>query len=225
MNVADFITAFRSDLADQAKPGELWSDEDIVRYLNAAVQEANERAFLTEDSTTPAVCSIAVVAGTALYPLHPSVLKIKRASLNGRPITETSIEAQDACGPSGWETRTGTAREYIFVQASGSNPAAIRLVRVPTDSGTIALTVCRGALKKLSADLDTAKPEIPERFHERLKDWVYRCAYLKQDVDAMGLAKSADYEVAFERSFGARPDANVQRKQRDKRPPIVRCSW
>lgn len=225
MNVADFIAAFRSDLADQAMPEPLWSDADIVRYLNDAVQEANERALLTEDRTTPSVCSIAVVAGTATYALHPAVLQIKRATLDGRIITETSVEEQDACGPSDWETRSGRAREYIFQPAAGVSPATIRLVRVPTEAGVIALTVYRGALKKLSADIDTGRPEIPERYHERLKDWIYRCAYLKQDVDAMDKSKAADYEVAFERSFGARPDANVQRKQRDRRPPLVRCSW
>lgn len=225
MNVAEFIEAFRSDLADQAKPGQLWSDEDIVRYLNAAVQEANERALLTEDSTTAAVCTIATQVGVGLYPLHPSVFRIKFAYLDGRPIHETSAEEMNCSGITDWRTRSGTARDFIFVQASGVNPAAIQLTRLPTVVGSIALTVYRGALTKLNADLDTAKPEIPERFHEQLKDWVYRCAYLKQDVEAMDRTKAAEFESLFERSFGAKPDANVQRKQRDKRPPIVRCSW
>ena len=225
MNVSDFIAAFRSDLADQAMPEPLWSDADIVRYLNDAVQEANERALLTEDRATPSVCSIAVVAGTATYALHPAVLQIKRAKLDGRIITETSVEEQDACGPSDWETRSGRAREYIFQPATGTSPATMQLVRVPTEAGVLALTVYRGALKKLSADINTGKPEIPERYHERLKDWVYRCAYLKQDADAFDKSKAIEFEASFERSFGARPDANVQRKQRDKRPPLVRSNW
>lgn len=29
----------------------------------------------------------------------------------------------------------------------------------------------------------------------------------------------------FEQAFGERPDANVQRKHRDKAPPIIRSSW
>lgn len=225
MNVADYIAEFRSDLSDDAGEKPLWSDAEIVGWLNEAVQEANERAKLTEDSTTPAVCSIPVVAGTAVYALHPSVFQVKRVALNGRKIEESSVEAQDACGPSGWETRSGTPREYIFQQASGGNPASIRLVRVPSDAGTLTLTVYRGALKKLSEDLDTQKPEVPERFHKHLKNWVYRCAYLKQDIETLDRTKAAEFEAIFERSFGARPDANVQRKQRDKRPPIVRCSW
>ena len=224
MNVEQFIADFRSDLSDDAGEKPLWSDEEIVRWLNEAVQEASERALLTEDRSTPAVCSIAVQVGVAVYDLHPSVLEIKRASLDGKPLGETSLEAMDACSD-GWESRTGQPRQFIFEQASGGTPARLRLVYTPTRAGTVALTVYRGALKKLSADLPTGKPEIPERFHERLKDWVYRCAYLKQDADVLDKSKAAEFEIAFERSFGARPDANVQRKQRDKRPPVVRSNW
>ncbi|CAN7703278.1 hypothetical protein LJR066_005706 [Acidovorax sp. LjRoot66] len=223
MNVEQFIEAFRKDLTDHEDPP-FWSDEEIVRFLNAAVQEANERAKLTEDRSTPAVCNIAVQAGVAVYDLHPSVLEIKRASLDGKPLGETSLEAMDACSD-GWESRTGQPRQFIFEQASGATPARLRLVYSPTKTGTVALTVYRGALKPLSADLPNGKIELPERFQEQLKDWVYRCAYLKNDADTLNPVKAAEYESNFERSFGAKPDANVQRKQRDKRPPVVRSSW
>lgn len=223
MNVAEFIAAFRADLRDDVD-GELWSDADIVRYLNDAVQEANERAFLTEDRATPAVCSITLTADVSTYNLHPSVIRIKRLTYLGRPLDETSVEEMDA-ESSNWESRSGEPRRYIFEQASGGSPARVRLWPTPTSAGTIALTVNRGALKKLTVDIGTAKPELPERFHERLKDWVYRCAYLKQDADAFDKSKAIEFEASFERSFGARPDANVQRKQRDKRPPIVRSNW
>lgn len=223
MNVAEFIAAFRADLADNDTPP-LWSDADIVRYLNDAVQEANERAFLTEDRTTQAVCSITLAAGESAYSLHPSVIRIKRAAYMGRPLDETSVEAMD-CESSSWESRTGEPRRYIFEQASGVNPAKVRLWPTPTSAGTIALTVNRGALKPLSEDRDQERPELPERFHERLKDWVYRRAYLKQDADGFDKSKAIEFEASFERSFGPRPDANVQRKQRDKRPPIVRSNW
>ena len=62
MNVAEFIAAFRADLVDNDTPP-LWSDTDIVRYLNDAIQEANERAFLTEDRATRAVCRFTLSAG------------------------------------------------------------------------------------------------------------------------------------------------------------------
>ncbi len=54
---------------------------------------------------------------------------------------------------------------------------------------------------------------------------MYRCAYLKQDAETFDKMKAGEYGALFTASFGERPDANVQRKQRDRRPPVVACSW
>ena len=223
MKVADFIEAFRDQVADHAVPP-FWSDAQIVRYLNEAVQEACERAKLIEDRLTPAVCTITLAPDVSTYQLHPSVFEIKRATLRGRPLDETSVEELD-CDFPGWESAKGLPRAFIFEQANGARAASIRLVRIPTQADTLALTVYRGALKPLSADFDTAKPEIPERFHERLMDWVLHRAYLKQDADTFDPTKAAESKALFVQAFGERPDANVQRKQRDRRPPLVQINW
>ena len=223
MKVADFIDGFRSSVGDNEVPY-FWSAEDIVRYLNEAVQEACERAKLIEDRRTPAVCNLALQAGVSTYDLHPSVLEIKRLTLNGQKLDETSEEELDEDCP-GWELQSGKPSCFIFEQAAGVQPPRLRFVRSPVSAGAVALTVFRGALKPLSADLDTGKPEIPERFHERLMDWVLHRAYLKQDADAFDPSKAAVSLALFVQSFGARPDANVQRKQRDRRPPVVRSNW
>ena len=223
MKVADFIEAFRDQVGDHVVPP-FWPDAQIVRYLNEAVQEACERAKLIEDRLTPAVCSVTLAPDVSTYTLHPSVFEIKRVTLRGRPLDETSVEEMDADCP-GWEALKGLPRAYIFEQASGIRPANIRLVRTPTEADTIALTVYRGALKPLSADIDTAKPEIPERFHENLMDWVLHRAYLKQDADTFDPTKAAESKALFVQAFGERPDANVQRKQRDRSPPIVQSNW
>lgn len=223
MKVADFIDEFRSTVADHVEPP-FWSSENIVRYLNEAVQEACERAKLIEDRATAAVCSIAAQAGESTYSLHPSVFEIRRLTFNGRRLDETSVEELDQDCP-GWESRSGQPRAFIFEQASGVQPAKVRLVPTPTAAGSIAMTVCRGALKPLSADIDQARPELPERFHERLMDWVLHRAYLKQDADTFDPNKAAQSYALFVQAFGERPDANVQRKRRDKRPPVVRVNW
>lgn len=223
MKVADFIEAFRDQVEDHAVPP-FWSDAQIVRYLNEAVQEACERAKLIEDRLTPAVCTVTLAPDVSTYPLHPSVFEIKRVTFRGRPLDETSVEEMDADCP-GWETLKGLPRAYIFEQASGIRPANIRLVRTPTQADTLALTVYRGALKPLSADRDTERPEIPERFHENLMDWVLHRAYLKQDADTFDPTKAAESKALFVQAFGERPDANVQRKQRDRSPPIVQSNW
>lgn len=223
MKVEDFITEFRDTVDDHAVPP-FWSSENIVRYLNEAVQEACERAKLIEDRSTPAVCSLTLQAGKSTYPLHSSVFEIKRLTFRGRPLDETSVEELDADAP-GWEARSGQPRLYIFEQASGTQPAKVRLVPTPAAADTVALTVYRGALKPLSADNDQSRPELHERFHLRLMDWMLHRAYLKQDADTFDRNKAAESLGLFVQAFGERPNANVQRKQRDKRPPLVRSSW
>lgn len=223
MKVADFIDGFRSSVGDNEVPY-FWSAEDIVRYLNEAVQEACERAKLIEDRRTPTVCSLTLQAGVSTYDLHPSVLEIKRLTLNGQRLDETSEEELDGDCP-GWELRSGKPSCFIFEQAAGVQPPRVRFVRSPVSAGAVALTVFRGALKPLSADLETAKPEIHERFHERLMDWVLHRAYLKQDADTFDPGKAAQSLALFVQAFGERPDANVQRKHRDSRPPVVQINW
>lgn len=219
MKVEDFITRFRAAVHDVVVPP-FWSGEEIVSYLNEAVQEACERSKLIEDRSMP----LALVPGQDTYSLHTSVFEVKRLALRGRPLDETSVEELD-CESPGWESRSGTPRCFIFEQASGAQPPKVRLVPTPAVAETASIIVFRGALKPLSADSDQAKPEIPERFHERLMDWVMHRAYLKQDAEVFDPNKAAVSLGLFVQAFGERPDANVQRKQRDKRPPLVRMNF
>lgn len=219
MNVAGFIEAFRADLDDQEAPY-FWSDEDIVRYLNDAVNEAAERALLIEDSTTAECCEITLVPGTGAYPLHASVIAVKRATFNGRKLDFTSIEAEDENGAS-WEAQTGPQpRKYIV----NGNASEIRILPEPTAIGTVRLTVFRTPLEPLSADNDAGVPELKVIYHERLKHWIYRCAYLKPDAETHDPNAAARHESEFVAAFGERPTAKVRRSRNDRRPHIVRMN-
>ena len=219
MKVEDFITQFRIAAEDSVEP-HFWSDELIVSYLNEAVQEACERARLIEDRSM----SVALVPGQDTYDLHPSVFQVKRLTLRSRPLDETSVEELDCTSP-GWEERTGLPCCFVFEQASGLQPAKVRMVPTPVAAEAVSLTVYRGAMEPLSAFTDQASPEIAERFHERLMDWMLHRAYLKQDADAFDPSKAAQSLALFVQAFGERPDANVQRKHRDRRPASVHSNW
>jgi len=223
MTIDDFINAFRTAVHDKADPP-FWGSEEIVGFLNEAVQEACERAKLIEDRTTGAVCTLSVVTDQDTYPLHPSVLEIKRATIGGRVMCETSVEAQDEVSMN-WEQRSGRPRSFIFEPASGARAPQLRLLPKPSGPGTVSLTVYRGALKPLNACSKGESPEIPARFHTRLMHWMMYRAHLKQDADAFDTVKAGEHLALFEQAFGSRADANVQRKHRDRRPPIVRYRW
>lgn len=222
MNLQELINELRIALTDEVEPY-LWSDEVLTSYLNEAVQESCERALLIEDMTTEAVCRIALQPAQAVYRLHQSVLKVERALVDGKPLTETSIERLDE-GMANWEARRGEPRQYVFVQAGGAGQPAIQLVPEPVAPGLLKLRVYRGALVPMAA-AETDAPEIPVRHHRKLMNWALRCAYLRPDADGYDRDRAQLHEAMFERDFGARPDANVQRKQRDKRPRLVRSHW
>ncbi len=225
MNLEELMTQARAALMDRQEPY-LWGDEALAGYFNEAVQEACERAKLIEDSTTEAVCRIEAVPGQAEYALHASVLEVDRITFNGRLLHETSIEAMDR-QTTAWEAREGQPAQFVYEAPTGAAKPRVRLVPAPALPGVIRLRVYRGALKPLSADVSAGKPEIAERFHVKLIDWVCRCAYMRPDPDGYDPGKAQMHEGLFERNFGVRPDANVQRKRRDKRPRLVRMggSW
>jgi len=216
--VEQLIAEFRRVLQDAELPY-LWSDDEICLYLTDAVNEACTRASLIEDRATEDVCAFSTVVGTDSYPLHQSIHRIKRVTVGGYPLLETSVEYLDQV-MQGWEARSGLPDFYLT-----EGETQIRLVPTPDKVYSVAMTVYRTPLDDLTIDNTDASPEIHPRFHMQLMPWVYRCALLKQDAETSDKARAAEYEGIFADSFGKRIDANVRRKQRDKRPPVVSMNW
>lgn len=223
MTFNDLIKQFRIARDDRVQPY-LWSRGEILTYINEAINEACERALLIEDKTTADCCQITLVAGQAAYALHASVIKVKRVTYDGRAIEETSVEALDR-DDSMWESRNGHPTAFIV------GAATIQVAPVPTadtvaTTPTLALTVYRKPLTPLDSDTDTdGEPAILPIYHHRLLPWAYSLALRKTDTQAIDMSVADQQEAIFERSFGMRPDANVQRKRRDRRPPVTRINW
>ena len=228
MTLADFIARFRLDRDDQAD-GKLWSDAEIRAYLNSAIDEVCERALLVEDTTTAACCEVTLVAGTSTYALHGAVIHVKRVKFNGLVLSETSDESLDRTDVY-WETRTGDPLEYVLKNKSG-----LRVVPTPTaasvaKSSKLYLTVYRTQLVAITEDTDEDSDlstliGIPQIYHLRMLPWLYAQALRKVDTQTLDRDEADRQEAIFQTSFGVRPDANVQRKRRDRRPPIVRINW
>ena len=218
MTLTDLIAVFRLRAEDGVEPY-LWSSPEITIYLNEAEKEACERALLIQDSTTPAVCNLSLTAGTAMYPLHASVLNIMYANIGSefKPLVVTTRDAIKSMWPD-WATRTGTPK-FLFEDGEGN----VVVVPNPVVNDIVRITVKRLPINQLSADGDS--PEIEEKHHYRMIDWALRCAYLKPDADAEDKGKASGFENEFERSFGYRNDANVTRKQRYQTTHTTKSSW
>lgn len=205
MNLGDLRSLFRLRAADSVAPY-LWSDDEIDDHLRESENEAAERASLIYDDTSPETV-VAVVAGTTRYALDPSILRIDLAVLdNTSPLAVL-------------DRRERSPRGLFLIPDSTS----LELNFEPQAAGTLQLGVYRLPLNPMSLDTDT--PEIHRKYHSKLLDWALHLAYLKPDADAFDQSKADRHEAKFIANFGQRVDANVQRKQRERRRHVVRCNW
>lgn len=192
--------------ADDTRAPYLWSDAEVDDYLNEAETEAAERASLIYDDTTAEVTQIAVVVGTKRYALHPSITRIDHAKLG-----DDEIYVVD---------RSEYAPRGFFLLPNATH---LELNFDPQADEMLTLGVYRRPLTRIEADTDI--PEIGEAHHSRMIHWALHLAYLKPDADAFDQTKADRHEAEFIASFGQRIDANVKRKQQERRRHVVRCKW
>lgn len=202
MTLEELITACRTERLDDTAEPFGWSDDELTGYLNDAQDEACRRARLLVDSSTAAICSIAITSAKVLYTLDPRVIFVRRAKLASRskPLGFASYLDLDEQCP-GWEDRTGTVELLV----TDFETRKFRTYRTPTGADTLKLTVVRTALEPMAAGCD--EPEIAPRFHRSLIEWACYRAYNKQDVDALDPEKAGRALAAFEQEFGPKSPA------------------
>jgi hypothetical protein len=212
------IDAFRRGVFDTVKPY-LWSNDDAEEYLEDALAEACERALLLRDSMTPEICTLTIAAGVSTYLLDKRIIEVTRAKLDSAsvPLVLTSTEALDR-GERGWQSYGEAGVTHLALDAEGKRWKAT-LVGTPSAADVLRTTVHRMPLRALCDGKDV--PEIPDRLHIRLVDWMRHRAYLKQDAETMDAKKADDAAAAFASAFGPRIDANARRTQRDLGPSVI----
>lgn len=222
MTLAELIAQFRVD-ADDTAAGPLSSDANITSWLNEAEQEAAIRARLIHDTSTVAVCSIAVVAGTASYPLHAAITEITRAvfvptgSTREYEIYLTDRVEQDR-SHSGWRTRTDIPREAIQTDTT------LTLGCIPSTDGVISMEVYRLPLVNIE-DSTSESPSIGAIHHRHLVQWALHRCYSRPDADQHDPGRAAIAEKEFTRVFGIRPSADYRRSSQANRPHSNKAIW
>lgn len=196
MTLQDLLDEARARTNDVAAPY-FCSDARFTNFANEAQREACRRARLIVDSTTASVCQIAITSNNAIYPLDPSVLFVRRATVDGqsRPLVRVHHRDLDARGTE-WMTETGDIDAWVV----GLDSRKLRLYRVPTANGVLRLTVQRLPLAKLVVPTDL--PEVDERYHERLVDWMLYRYYSTNDAELRDDKAAQNALAAFEGEFG-----------------------
>jgi len=155
----ELVAALRESKLDDVAPPFLWSDVELLRFLNYAEVQACRRAHLIIDWTTAndsgtaatagtfgqkPLCVLSVIADQATYNLSPKILQVRRCQLKSMtypligPVTHAELDERLA----GWWGTAGT------VLSSGTGGA--------TTSSWTAGTSATGGTHATSGTLITA---------------------------------------------------------------------
>lgn len=212
MTLGEMISAFRVDEQDTNTPY-FWSDEDLIRWFNEAVEEAAIRKSLLLEtlsfSLSPSDFEIAL-------PVRIIEVRTARIVEGGQTywLKPTDRYEQDRLN-SDW--RDTVERPTGFIHDDRS----ITLNRIVETAAVLKLE-CRRVPVNLMAD-DSDEPEISAAHHRRLDGWVRYRGRSVPDAD-FGDKNRAEQGLAdFEDYFGRRPGADHRRNNNANRPHKVKA--
>lgn len=210
MDSTELLTTFRSDLFDQVEPY-LWSDEDIIGYMDDAQKMFCRLTGGLGDATTVAVTQIAYTSATDVVTLSPLILKVRAAYrlADGKPIDVLNYEDMTLQGL----RFDGVINEpKNLITGLGAHTA--RLHPFPSGSGTIQMLVDRLPLVAVT-DTDQTL-EVDEQHKVGLGLWMKARAYSKQDAETMNRNKATEFEALF-RNYCAAAKAEKDRAKHKTR--------
>jgi hypothetical protein len=204
VNAQELYDAFRSDVVDTAKPY-LWKDEEVFRYMDAAYKMFVRLTGGIADITTSEVCNVDLVAGTDMYDLHPSILRIMGATrLSDAGIVEV-INQTDTPKLFKSAYDYGQFRQFMMTNTPGPvrylvigrQRGKAKTIQIPAENDTLLLDVFRLPLNTIT-DENGLMDEVREDHHLYFLDWMKHLAYKKNDSETFDKGKSQEYKQSFE---------------------------
>ena len=220
MNLEALRTQFREEADDKIAPY-LFSDDQILAWLNEAEDEAAARARLLAEYSDPAICSITVTANQPTYATHEAVLDITRAAFTptGGDSTVLFITDRTELDRIKPDWRTSTDEPEYLVQ----DDTKVQIVPTPTVAGSLDIECNRLPITPMASDADT--PEIARAHHRYLVHWALHRAFSLPDTETVDPKKAASGEAAFTAYFGIRPDADTRKATQANRPHHNQTHW
>jgi hypothetical protein len=212
MTLAELISAFRVDERDTGVPPN-WSNLDLTRWFNEAVEEAAIRKSLLRE-TLP----LPIIPGDCEIALPARVIEVRSARIVEGATTywlsPSDRYEQDRllC-----DWRDTLERPTAFIHDDSS----ITLNRIVAASAELRLDCYRTPVNPMVDDSD--EPEIAAVHHRRLDGWVRYRAYSVPDSDFWDKKRAAQGFADFEDYFGRRPDADHRRNNNANRPHRVKA--
>lgn len=196
MNLQQLRESARVQVDDAVAPY-LVADTAFDEFANEAQEEACRRGRLLTDSSTAAICTIEVTAGSEFAELDPRIIFVRRVRVVGqsRPLQKIALADMDHMGTE-WQNETGEVMGWI----PDYETRKLRLYRKPEEDIVLKLTVVRLPLEDMADDGDV--PEIQQQMHRQLVHWMRYRFYSVPDAEVNDPKKAAEAYAAFEAQFG-----------------------
>jgi len=198
----------------------LWTDADLVTYINEAQRRFATQGLVLRDGTTDEVTKVTLVAGQSVYPLHESVIAIVSAKLatdqadlvrvGHSVLAAYSSPSDNWTDPATYQglppgpTLAYSTDEYLQDYDTDSlSQMSLRVHPVPTADQAgdiIRLRVVRKPIDKFLVTSLHMVPEISEDYHIDMLDWAAYLALRIVDDDAGNVKRAADFKLTFEQN-------------------------
>jgi hypothetical protein len=189
MNLSELVEHSRCSVLRDTAPPFLWSDTEIILYLNEAERLFARRTHCLSDSTSD-LTTFNTVVGTADYTLDPRIVFVSEIGVVLDPGETYQSYHALRDNTRGQQFVTFSAGRPLCYTAQASS-GTIRFVPVPDAIYKIIMTVARKPLNILERGADT--PEINEDYHLALCDYVAYRALSNNDVDGTNQAAGQSF--------------------------------
>lgn len=197
MTLAELRARARLLLDDSAQPY-LWSNAEIDYNINEALRQACVRGRLLRREDT-----VSVVAEQAVYELPDyfdpwQVIRVWLSSQSDIELTKRSRPelVREYCT---YDLGDGTPIHYRLDGRNGDGPFFIELSPTPDAADTLNIEYIAVPCPLTT---DTARPEIPLYYHEKLMSGVLMLCYQKRDADTFDTHAAQRHAEEFTRHFG-----------------------
>ena len=190
---------YLQDVSDALDPElvQEFTDAWLLREVATAQRQACYRQDLRHlyDDETAALCSIALTAERASYPLDKRILRLDGARIGDQVLVHTTRAALDRARP-GWALLdAGTPRWFVVV---GRN-----LVLVPAPAADVVTEPLRLAVWRLPLTDPNMGDELEWGYEpEQLAHWVAYRAFSLPNSGFDDPKRAAQYRVLFDMAFG-----------------------
>jgi len=220
MNLGDLMGHLRCNVLRDQAPPYLWSDTELLRYINEAQSIFARRTHCITDDESD-FTTFQTVVGEKSYSLDPRIIFVAEAGIvsdDGNGGNLSYCELVD-------RTRGQLKNSFVPGRPSAYNlqvaSQKMRLYPVPDDVYTVVMMVARKPLYPLVNTKD--QPEINEDYQLALTDYAAWKALTNNDPEKANMASALDFKASW--SMAVRDAKRDLARLRAGSTPRARANW